>query len=894
LPARGPHAALSRWPMAARGSVPRRAGALGLALGLLGFLATPSTGSIPAHPEPPAAARAAADTLEVTCDPAIPDQKLGIQLNYVGGDCSPGPPFTPGNLVGFAFPFDNPPPGGRLVGVRIFFISPRVPSFHLYLWNDALGLPDDTCGGEIRKLLNVPIGGDSTFTDIPINPPLEWGVGQRLWIGAVYPSTGIPPAWAIGRVSGPSTTGRAYANFTGDHADWFDLHDFDYGQCYGVRAIVGANAAPVADAGGPYCGLPFANIAFDGLGSHDPDGDLLGYHWDFGDGGTATGPTPTHAYSAPGNYPVTLTVSDEFVSAADTVTARVTTSTSIRVPEDMPLAEALALAASCPIDSIHVAPGVYAGPFTVSGTDAAVVATAGPAVTRLEVDSGTAPVVEVISGAPHLKGFAVSGTGTGVRLHAPATLEGCHVIGCGATGIQIEWPSGAQVLACVVAGNGAAEPESGGISLRGTHAVTSTTVHGNEGFALRTLPWDEALAAPTIDRCLFTGTADGPGLSCQAGTAPVISCSNVWANSAGNGLCGVNGGGNFTADPQYCDPQAFELSLRPSSPCLDRPGCGQVGALGLGCGPAQSRIEGVVTGPSGPLRNRRVEALHPVTGLPVASAITNPNGGYSIPGLGGGGYRVEVTTPNTFFIGEYYPNLPSYLPENLALATPIVVDGQSVQTGINFSLALGGTFTGTVRDQPSNLPLPGVPVHAFLFPGNLLRSTLTTANGTYESVALPAGKYGALVPEIEGHFGEVYWQRQHPADGDTISVFASQRQLNIDFTLLPGNTGIPAEPPAVAAPEQALVLDPPVPNPFNPSTTIRFAIAAAVDDVRLDVHDVHGRQVRVLWDGPLAAGPHRFAWDGRNARGEAVATGVYLIRVRAGSSVETREAVLLR
>ncbi len=698
----------------------------------------------------------------MTCNPAIPDQKLGIQLNYLGGDCLPGPPFTPGNLVGFAFPFDNPAPGGRLIGLRIFFVSPRVPSFHLYLWNDALGLPDDTCGGELRKILNVPIGGDSVFTDIAIDPPLAWGVGQRLWVGAVYPSTSIPPAWAIGRVSGPSTTGRAYANFTGDHADWFDLDDFDYGQCFGVRAIVGTNTPPVADAGGPYCGLPLSDIAFDGSASHDPDGDPLAYHWDFGDGATATGPTPTHIYAAPGNYPVTLAVSDAFVADDDTVTARVSTSTSIRVPEDMPLAAALALAAACPVDSILVAPGVYAGPFTVSGTDAVIRATGGPAVTRLELDSGTAPVVDVISGAPRLAGFAISGTGAGVRLAAAATLEGCHVIGCGATGILIEWPSGAEVRSCVVAGNGVEEPASGGISLRGNHAVTSTTVHGNDGFAFAVLPWDENLAEPIIDRCLITGTSAGPGLECQSGTAPVVTCSDVWANSAGNGICGVNGGGNFTADPQYCDPQVFELALRPSSPCLDRPGCGLIGALGLGCGPAQSRIEGVVTGPGGPLRNRRVDALHPVTGLPVASAISHPNGSYAIPGLGAGSYRVEVTTPNTFFIGEYYPNLPSYLPANLALATPIAVDGQSVQTGINFSLALGGTFTGTVRDQTTNLPLPGVPVHAFLFPGNLLRSTTTTANGTYESVALPAGKYGALVPEIEGHFGEVYWQRQTP------------------------------------------------------------------------------------------------------------------------------------
>ena len=71
------------------------------------------------------------------------------------------------------------------------------------------------------------------------------------------------------------------------------------------------NQPPVADAGGPYTGGDTAAIAFDGTRSFDPDDDLpLDYTWDFGDGNTAIGATPAHAYAAAGVYRVTLTVTD--------------------------------------------------------------------------------------------------------------------------------------------------------------------------------------------------------------------------------------------------------------------------------------------------------------------------------------------------------------------------------------------------------------------------------------------------------------------------------------------------------------------------------------------------------------------------------------------------------
>ena len=67
---------------------------------------------------------------------------------------------------------------------------------------------------------------------------------------------------------------------------------------------------PIADAGGPYSGVVGAPVSFDGTGSGDPDGTITSYAWDFGDGGTASGATPTHTFSVDGTFTVSLTVTD--------------------------------------------------------------------------------------------------------------------------------------------------------------------------------------------------------------------------------------------------------------------------------------------------------------------------------------------------------------------------------------------------------------------------------------------------------------------------------------------------------------------------------------------------------------------------------------------------------
>mgnify|MGYP001811921989 FL=1 len=80
-----------------------------------------------------------------------------------------------------------------------------------------------------------------------------------------------------------------------------------------MATIALGNQPPEADPNGPYTGTEGVPLSFDGTGSTDPDGTIVAYEWDFGDGTVIpnAGPTPTHTYSAAGVYHVALTVTDD-------------------------------------------------------------------------------------------------------------------------------------------------------------------------------------------------------------------------------------------------------------------------------------------------------------------------------------------------------------------------------------------------------------------------------------------------------------------------------------------------------------------------------------------------------------------------------------------------------
>jgi hypothetical protein len=96
----------------------------------------------------------------------------------------------------------------------------------------------------------------------------------------------------------------------------------------------------------------------------------------------------------------------------------------------------------------------------------------------------------------------------------------------------------------------------------------------------------------------------------------------------------------------------------------------------------------------------------------------------------------------------------------------------------------------------------------------------------------------------------------------------------------------------VAAPLE-FALEQNYPNPFNPSTTIRFSIQQS-GSVTLSVYSILGTEIKVLENAYLQAGSYEYQWDGRDADGLDVASGIYFYSLRSGEFSQQKKMLLLR
>ena len=84
------------------------------------------------------------------------------------------------------------------------------------------------------------------------------------------------------------------------------------------------------------------------------------------------------------------------------------------------------------------------------------------------------------------------------------------------------------------------------------------------------------------------------------------------------------------------------------------------------------------------------------------------------------------------------------------------------------------------------------------------------------------------------------------------------------------------------------------PNPFNGETTIRYQLNEP-GHVRLEIFNLLGQHVRTLLDTPMEAGDYSIRWNGRDAAGAPVASGIYVYRLRSGDkATATRKLTLLK
>jgi len=147
--------------------------------------------------------------------------------------------------------------------------------------------------------------------------------------------------------------------------------------------------------------------------------------------------------------------------------------------------------------------------------------------------------------------------------------------------------------------------------------------------------------------------------------------------------------------------------------------------------------------------------------------------------------------------------------------------------------------------------------------------------------------YGEVVVDLDY---VRYLQFQNIPDGAVqVSVTEPGDTPDIDFYYLRSAieitdiTNVPA----------AFGLESIYPNPFNPSTTIRYAVPRA-GQVSIEIFDILGRKVVTLFDQNQTTGWHTVQWNGLNEQQQAVTSGIYIARLKAEGQVSAKKMILLR
>ena len=231
--------------------------------------------------------------------------------------------------------------------------------------------------------------------------------------------------------------------------------------------------------------------------------------------------------------------------------------------------------------------------------------------------------------------------------------------------------------------------------------------------------------------------------------------------------------------------------------------------------------------------------------------------------------------PNGWYADLYYGGPPSTTEQNTVVADVHTSPADAAGNMVGWVLHAGTgplNMAFVVTDMPEAGPVAFVgPVLSYYEQVTTNFKRLTDEEWQAQFAALTAARPS--------------WVNLYLAD-------ASGRSRGEGQTLV---TGVRINPPDQSLPQSALLAQN-YPNPFNSSTMIQIVVPGlkVSTNVDLSLYDIQGRLVRRLLRQALSPGSYLVRWDGRADDGRAVASGVYVSRLKTEGPVQTRKMALLR
>jgi len=260
-------------------------------------------------------------------------------------------------------------------------------------------------------------------------------------------------------------------------------------------------------------------------------------------------------------------------------------------------------------DTVLVGPGIYYENLLLR-----------EAATGVVLTSELGPSLTIIDGGAHDRVITCDSVGSGTVIEG-FTIRNGRISGpfCpSGAGVRC-WRSRVSVVNNIICENNADMAGGGGVCLNGGACVLSGNVitqnYATGGGAGLEISYDSSLV---ISNTIVSNTTDhiaggiyvgggatlcnnivatnvGLGIFCRSGIASTLECNDAWGNSGDNYKDCTPGESNFSLNPLFCDPEVGDYQLSENSPCVNASGCGQVGALGVGCGPIGVKEENLTT-----------------------------------------------------------------------------------------------------------------------------------------------------------------------------------------------------------------------------------------------------------------------------------------------------------